>query len=366
MELISLITHKTNERKLSGGFRFLKKDFMKEKVLKEKVLKESVGVDIAMNDYKVVFMAMKSNLSVVVKGSKTFSNDPKGHSELIEWVKRKSSGSCPLTFTMEATGVYYEELAYYLTDLGNRIHVVLPNQVKKYGQSLGIKSKTDAIDARVIAQMGIERELKEWKPFSPNFRILKSLTRERDMMICGRTVAKNHLHAFNHQGKSLENSIKRVKTQIEFYDNQVEEIESEIEEIVKSDEDLCKRLSYVQSIKGVALLTAVTIVSETNGFETFNNIKQVVSYAGLDVKIRESGKWKGKSKISKCGNKYIRKSLYFPALTKIRCDKKTGEFYERLSKKKGINMVASVAVQRKLLALIYTLWKKQEMFDPEY
>lgn len=333
--------------------------------MKEKVLKESIGIDIAMNDYKVVFLAMKSDFSVVVKGSKTFSNDPKGHLELTEWVKRKSSGKCPLSYTMEATGVYYEELAYYLTDLKNRIHVVLPNQVKKYGQSLGVRSKTDAIDARVIAQMGLERELKEWEPFSPNFRVLKNLTRERDMMIAGRTVAKNHQHAFLHQGKILEKSLERVKKQIEFYDSQIEEIEVEIEEIVRSDEALCKRLSFVQSIKGVGFLTAVIIVSETNGFETFNNIKQVVSYAGLDVKIRESGKWRGKSKISKCGNKYIRKALYFPALCKIRHDGKTGVFYKQLVEKKGCKMVAGVAVQRKLLALIYTLWKNQEMFDPQ-
>lgn len=332
--------------------------------MKEKVLKESVGIDIAMNDYKVVFLAMKSDLSIAVKGSKTFSNDEEGHSGLIEWVKRKSSGECPLTYTMEATGVYYEEVAYYLSDSGCSIHVVLPNQVKKYGQSLGVKSKTDAIDARVIAQMGIERNFKEWKPFSPNFRILKGLTRERDTLIVMRTVAKNRLHALSHQAYPAKNGITRAKEQIALCDKQIGEVEAQIERVVESDKPLAKRLAYVQSIKGVGLLTAAIIISETNGFETFNNIKQVTSYAGMDVKIRESGKWKGKSRISKCGNKHIRKALHFPALTKIRWDEKTGEFYERLVERKGVKMVAGVAVQRKLLALIYTLWKKQEMFDP--
>jgi transposase len=78
---------------------------------------------------------------------------------------------------MEATGVYYESLAYFLRDEKKTVHVVLPNYAKKYGQSLGVESKTDKIDARTLAQMGLERKLKEWQPFSSNFLTLKQLTR---------------------------------------------------------------------------------------------------------------------------------------------------------------------------------------------
>lgn len=183
-------------------------------------------------------------------------------------------------------------------------------------------------------------------------------------MIGERTAALNRLHAYSHQGHPQQDSIERTNRLIVFYEAQIAEIEDQIQKIVKTDPSLRKRISYIESIKGVGFLTAVIIIAETNGFATFTGIKQVVSFAGLDVKIRESGKWKGKSRISKCGNRHIRKALYMPALAKITHDQNTKLFYERLVQKKGIKMVAGVAVQRKLLALIYTLWKKQEFFDP--
>ena len=147
---------------------------------------------------------------------------------------------------------------------------------------------------------------------------------------------------------------------------QIDEIESDIADVIENDKPLKKRLNYVMSIKGVGLITAVTIVAETNGFASINNIKQLTSYAGLDVRVRESGKWKGKSRISKKGNRYIRKALYFPTFTKIRYDKATKEKYQRLVEKKGIKMVAAVAQQRKLLGLIYTLWRKEELYVPDF
>lgn len=182
-------------------------------------------------------------------------------------------------------------------------------------------------------------------------------------MIREHTAALNRLHAYSHQGHPHKDCIDRTNRLIVFYQAQIAEIEDQIQKIVRADPLLSRRISYIESIKGVGFLTAVIIIAETNGFATFTGIKQVVSFAGLDVKIRQSGKWKGKSRISKCGNSHIRKALYLPSLSKITHDNNTKLFYERLVEKKGIKMVAGVAVQRKLLALIYTLWKKQQMFD---
>lgn len=332
--------------------------------MEAQIIKQNVGIDIAKADFKASFMIMNLDLSLVVKGSRTFPNTAKGYAEAIAWSSERLSSDLPLSFTMEATGVYYEGLAYHLVEQGVTVHVVLPNQAKKYGQSLGVKSKTDKIDARLLAQMGLERTLCKWEPFSSIFQTLKRLTRERDGLVCERTAALNRLHAYLHEGILQKESISRANRQIKFYDEMIDEIEKQIEQEVKSDEALLKRLSYVESIKGIGFITAVIIVAETNGFAAFRNIKQLTSFAGMDIKIRESGKWKGKSKISKCGNRYIRKALYMPAFSKIAHDEKTGQYYKRISAKKGVKMVAAVAVQRKLLGLIYALWKKQELFNP--
>jgi len=104
----------------------------------------------------------------------------------------------------------------------------------------------------------------------------------------------------------------------------------------------------------------------TNGFEAIYNQKQLTSYAGLDVKIKESGKYIGKSKISKQGNAHIRRVLHFPAQTAIIHNKPMSVFYKRVNDKKKKPMIAGVGVQRKLLCLIYTLWKNDTTFDPFY
>jgi transposase len=84
----------------------------------------------------------------------------------------------------------------------------LPNQSKNYGKGLGLKSKTDKIDARMLSQTGLERDLRLWQPLTPNLRILKQLTRERDRLVRERRVASSHKHAYSHQGKPYEASIK--------------------------------------------------------------------------------------------------------------------------------------------------------------
>ena len=331
-------------------------------------IKQNVGVDISKDDFKVCYSCMTSTMEIVRLGSKTFDNSQKGFTSFLEWVLHKNSGNTGASpcFTLEATGVYYEGLAYFLFEKGSTVHVVLPNQSKKYGQSLGARSKTDRIDAQILSQMGLERKLNPWKPVSPNFLKLKQLTRERDAIICERTSVSNQLHAYRHQAKPNSETVKRAEERIDLLKRHIVEIEKEIKALVEADKILSKRLDYVLSIPGVGLITAVTIVAETNGFASITGIKQLTGFAGLDIKISESGKWKGKSKISKQGNRNIRKSLMFPAFSMIKHNDKTKKYYERLSEKKGIKMVAAVAVQRKLLGLIYTMWKKQEVFSNDY
>jgi len=332
--------------------------------MKKEIIKQNVGVDVSEANIEAALSYLTTDYRVVVCSTRKFANTVKGFKQFEDWANSKKHSLEEVHFTMEATGVYYEQLAYFLYEQNYCLHVVLPNQVKKYGQSLGIKSKTDGIDARTLAQMGLERELRLWQPISPALLELKQLTRERDALVRNRTTVANHLHAYRHQGKPNKDSIARSIKHITFLDKQVKQIEKEIKDFVNRNKKLKTGIEYLLSIPGVGLLTAATIVAETNGFAAFESIKQLTSYAGLDVRIAESGKWKGKSKISKRGNSYIRKALFMPSLSKIRHNQQTKQFYERLKEKKGIGMIATVAVERKLLGLMFSLWKKEEMYRP--
>lgn len=109
------------------------------------------------------------------------------------------------------------------------------------------------------------------------------------------------------------------------------------------------------------------MLAETNGFALVRNKKQLVSYSGLDVREKQSGtSVKAKPRISKRGNRYLRKALHFPALTAIRYDARFKAVYARLVSKHGIKMKACVAVQRKLLEMIYTIFKSSAGYDSQY
>ena len=127
------------------------------------------------------------------------------------------------------------------------------------------------------------------------------------------------------------------------------------------------RFENVCSINGVGLLTAVTVVSEANGFALIRNKKQLVSYVGLDVIEKQSGTSVNRPRrLSKRGNRHIRKALYFPAFAAVRTNEKMKNHYANLISKHGVKMKAAVSIQRKLLVLIYTLWQKNEKFDIAY
>jgi len=214
--------------------------------------------------------------------------------------------------------------------------------------------------------MGVERVLELWSPGSPTYRKLKVLTRERSAVLKLRAMLKNQLEAMLHSAFPNKKSTNRLKRLIKELNSQVEKIEKDIEKLVENDAKLKSRILKVTTIPGVGFLTAVIVIAETDGFALIKSIKQIVSYAGLGIKIRESGIWKGKAKISKAGNVHIRKALYWPAYSSITHTQTYKAFYERLFDRKEISMVASVAVQRKILGLIYTLWKNDTVYIDNY
>ncbi len=271
-----------------------------------------------------------------------------------------------LHFTMEATGVYYENLAYFLIERTRNVYVLLPIVAKKYFDSLNTKSKTDKIDSKLLARLGLERKLKAWAVHSDIFRRMRRLTREHEHLQKQKTMASNQLHALKHSHKPGQKSIARYERLIETLEDLIKEVEKEMEKLYKEEPEVKEKLKKVMSIPGVSLTTAMTVIAETNGFATFTNAKQVVSYAGLDVRVRESGKYKGQARITKKGNRHIRRALYMPAISHKIHSTKGAQFYERISQRKSSNMIAITALERKLLILIYSLWKKQEYYDPNY
>lgn len=125
-----------------------------------KFCKQTIGVDISKGAFDAHFLALplKSD-RFQVRGRRKFSNSPKGILAFQSWVIKKREIGTPLIIAMEATGVYHENLAYFLSKKKFHVTVLLPNRVKAFARSYNQYSKTDEIDASVIALMAMERSL---------------------------------------------------------------------------------------------------------------------------------------------------------------------------------------------------------------
>lgn len=330
-------------------------------------LKQVVGIDVAKNELVVSLGRIDENLDVEIFSYKTFKNQVSSFSMLKKWAEKLFHLPTPTLYVMEATGVYHEKLAYWLNDNGLDVSIVLPNKISNFFKTLDINTITDKTASEAIARFGLERKLLIWQKPKQIYRELKQLTRERNQMIEERTVLKNQLHAENAEAFPNAQSVSRIKKRIKLINEQECEIKLEINSTVKKDQEVVKKISNITSIPGVGDLTAVTILAETNGFELIKNKKQLVSYCGLDVKNKDSGiSVKGKPRISKKGNKHIRKALHLPALSAIRHNQNYKNLFIRLVSKHEIKMKAVVAAQRKLLELVYVITKNDCLFDKDH
>lgn len=331
------------------------------------MLKYSLGIDVSKNEFHACLSTIDFTQQVKVKASRKFLNQLQGFKELELWInKHKKEEGIPLCTTMEATGVYFEACALFLFKAGYEISVVLPNKAKQYLRAVGLKTKNDKIDAAGLARMGAEQCLEKWKPLDDFFYTLRALTRHHQSLQEIKTNLNNQLHADMHSIYSNKAVIKQLKKLIASLDKQIEEIEEGISKHLHSNSEVLEKVNNIKAIKGVGIITIATILAETNGFALFKNLSQLVSYAGYDIEENQSGNRNGKTRISKKGNSRIRRVLHMPAFNVIRYEIGAFKpFFERILAKHNQKMKAYVAVQRKLLMLIYTLWKKNEEYKPD-
>jgi transposase len=333
----------------------------------KKAVKQVLGIDVAQKELVVCLAKRYNDHTEERYVHKTFLNTTKGFEQMIKWVSGFTDCSVPVYYVMEATGVYHESLAYYLTDQGLGVSIILPNKISNYARTLTVKTITDKTASEAIAQFGLERKTDSWSQPKPIYKKMRQLTRERSQVIVERTMVKNELHAEKSEAEPNKSSLMRCAKRIDLLTKQEKEINTEIAVLVKTEENVSRLVKLICSITGIGLLTACTVLGETNGFDLIRNKRQLTSYAGLDIKDHQSGtSVKKKPKISKRGNRYLRKAMHFPALTAIRHDERFKALFERLISKHGIKMKAAVAVQRKLLEMTYTIFKTNKEYDKQY
>lgn len=333
----------------------------------KKIVKQVIGIDVAKNELVVCIGRMYDDWTPELYGYKTFANTARGFATLVLWLKKNTDEAIPIRFVMEATGVYHEALAYFLSEHGYEISIVLPNKISNYIRTLEVKTITDKTASEAITRFGLERKLDLWQQPKAIFKKLRQLTRERAQIVEERTAVKNQLHAEQVEAEPNKNSIQRIKDRIKMLNKQEKEIKEEVAALIKEDKEMAAIVLLICSLPGIGMLTAAIVLAETNGFELIRNKRQLTSYAGFDIIEKQSGiSVKGKTRISKRGNKYLRKAMHLPSLAAIKHDERYKAIFARTLAKHGIKMKAAVVVQRKLLEMIFTLFKNQTKYDKNY
>ena len=308
----------------------------------------------------------KQKLSIAVLHNdkfknKTIANDSSGFEALWSWLKRLNQ--LPGHVCLEATGPYGEAVATFLHDRGLVVSVVNPTLIKGFAQSEGIRTKTDKADARIIAKFCQSKQttLPKWRPASQEQRELRDLARRLDALKNMRVQEENRL-----EGNLAEIVRKNLVEHIRYLDEQIAQLEQLIKNHIDRHPGLRQQSDLLKSIPGIADLTSANLLSGIQ-FDQFSTARQVAAYAGLTPSDRESGtSVKGRTRLSKIGNRRLRKALYMPAMSAIRYNQVLSDFAHRLKRKGKPGKVIIAAVMRKLIHIAFGVLRSGSPFNPDY
>lgn len=311
---------------------------------------EIFGVDIS----KDVFDVMSE------KGAHyQFSNDVAGFKNFTKIITKQT------LVVMEATGYYHYCLAQYLYQQGYLVSVVNPLSVKRFIQMKLSKIKTDKSDAKAICEYGSFNDVPLYTAKDESQAECLQLIRLIDIYLKQSTALKNKLHGEKTLGipskvvyNSLNRSLKSVKKEIDI-------LEKRLNALVKDHQQ--KQLTLLKTIPGMGTKTAIMLIVMTDGFNKFENSKQLCSYAGITPTIRHSGSSvRGQSRISKMGNQKMRNLLFLCSFSACKYNKGCKEIYQRIVAKGKSKKLALIAVSNKLLKQAFAIAKSGVPYDDNF
>lgn len=311
---------------------------------------EIVGIDVSKDTLDVY-----SDL----KGSSSYANDRNGYRNLL-----KDYGSAS-HYVMESTGSYHHQLALFIHGRSVQVSVVNPLVVKRFIQMKLNRNKTDKSDAKMICQYGQEQSLDLWEPSPAYVEESKDIYSAIEAYLKQQTALKNKLHSLTTKGVVTGVLVRSLKRQLKHLKTEVSCLEEALKKLMKEHQsNLYARL---KSIPGIGDKTAILLIVSTNGFEGFESDGQVSSYFGLAPTERTSGSSiRGRSRISKVGNKQVRNHLFLCSFTASYCNPQCKALYERLVNKGKSKKLALIAVANKLIKQSYGVAKSGLMYDPNY
>lgn len=289
---------------------------------------------------------------------KVVDNSRAGFTALREWLAKHGADS--VHACMEATGTYWEAVAQLLAGTETTtVSVVNPAQIKAFGASQRVRTKTDKVDAKLIAQFCFERQPAAWAAPTPAEQALRALVLRLDALQTMRTQESNRLEVARAAVRD------GITEHLEWLDKEIERLIQAIHDHIDADPTLHDQQRLLDSIPGLGERTIAVLLAFYASLTRFDNARQAVAFAGLDPRQHESGtSIKAKPRMSKLGHAFLRKALYMPAMVTLYRTDWGKLFRQRLATAGKPPMLIIGAMMRKLVHVAYGVLKSGKPFDP--
>lgn len=315
-----------------------------------------VGSDVSKAKIDFAFMAENKD----VLGQYCIENTVKS---LMKFFKKYTVDQ-EFLVVCESTGSYHHRLMFVMEELSIPYSVVNPMRIHNHRKSLLKSAKTDPADARLIADFAVMHKPEETKLNSKLMIWSQSVLKAIDDLNHELSAMTNRLEALDQSPYASKEVKTVIKKSISFFEKQIKHLENQLKE--RMNAEMKYELELLMDIPGVGVRLASTILAFLGRFESFESSKQVISYIGTDPAPRESGVFKGKRKISKRGNRYIRHMLYMPSIAASRYNKSCTELANRMRAKGKHGKQVYIAVGNKLMRQIFAVLKHNEPWSENY
>lgn len=316
-----------------------------------------------MNKYKETFGVDISKDVFDVYGSKSnhnqFVNSLKGFKSFLKLLPTDS------LVVMEATGYYHYKLAQFLCKNKIAVSVVNPLSVKRFIQMRLSRVKTDKRDAQAICDYGIYNKVPLYNQINDSQSECRQLLSLKTNYIKRRTSTKNKLHGEGVLGKPSKLVVQSLLLDKKHIDKELAKIEKRLLTLVKETSQ--RELTLLKSIPGIGDKTAVFLIVATDTFNKFSNASQLCNYLGTTPMIKRSGSSvRGRSRISKMGNRNLRNLMFMCAMSAYKYNKSCKDMHDRLISKGKSSKLALIAVCNKLIHQAFAIVTSGIAYDPHY
>jgi transposase len=312
----------------------------------------TLGIDISKDSFHVE-LSINNKLR-----HRKFGNRKAGFAELQAWLHKHKTNE--VHACLEATGPYSEDLAVYLHQAGHTVSVINPAQIKAFGQSELLRNKDDRPDAGLIRRFCEKQQPRAWSPPPAHLRELQALTRHLENLSETRQQQLNRL-----ENTKVKGVIKSLRKLISYLDSEIERTEKQIKNHIDTHPDLKEQFQLLDSISGIGTRTAATLLGEIN-FKQYRTARQLAAFVGLTPRNNRSGTICGRTRLSKIGNRRVRKALFMPAIVAKQHNPIIRSFCQRLARNGKTKMQIIGAAMRKLIHLAFGVLKSGKAFDPNH